>query len=520
MNQSVEHQLKKLEAAEVVDLLRGGLKGLEKESLRATYKGQLAQTAHYRSLGSALTHPNITTDYSEALLELVTGPHADPIGALAELDVIHRFTYQNIGDEVLWNASMPCIVHGEASIPIAKYGSSNKAIMKEIYRIGLGHRYGRVMQVIAGIHFNYSLPEPFWPHWQKVENDTSPLVEYKSQKYMGLVRNYLRADWLILYLFGASPTLCKSFFTDMPNHNLDILDDATVYSTFGTSLRMSDLGYQNKAAFKVSRDSMASYVNSLDKAVFTPYPPFEKIGLKENGAYKQLNTNILQIANEFYSAIRPKQPMQPGERPTTALRKRGIAYVEVRSIDINPIEPVGVSPAQLRFLEALLITCALAESPSIDPNELNMIRHNQLQVAREGRRPGLMLQRMAGKVDLKEWAREIFDAMYPVCAILDENEPYRPYTIALDRQRQKVFDPDLTPSAKMLAELRHFGESFYQYGMRKSLTLQKYFLDRPLPDDLSDIYTEKAKLSLSRQQQIEEKDSLSFEAYLQAYFGS
>jgi glutamate--cysteine ligase len=519
----INDQIQKLELAGGAAVLRGGLKGLEKESLRATVDGDLAQTPHSEKLGSALTHAQITTDYSEALLELVTGPHADPAAALAELDLIHRYVYANIGEELMWDASMPCIIHGESKIPIGRYGSSNVGKMKEVYRMGLGHRYGRVMQAISGIHFNYSLPEAVWPLWQKAEAVDTDITAFRSEKYMGLTRNYLRWDWLTLYLFGSSPAICKSFFSDMegnPASHFPELDNGTVYEPYGTSLRMSDIGYQNKAAFKVSRSSVQEYADSLEKAVYTQHPEFKKIGVHVNGEYKQLSENILQIANEFYSAIRPKMPTEPGERPTVALRKRGVAYVEVRSIDINPADPLGMNTVQLRFLEAFLITAALADSPQISDEEQEMISRNQTAVARNGRKPELWLESRNGPIPMGSWARDILDAMYPVCVLLDQDEPTRPYTAALYAQRQKVRNPDLTPSAKMLSEMNFFGESFFSHAMRKSLTHQQYFLDRPLSEDIDAMFKQKALDSLTKQAEIEAADKISFSEYLEKYFSN
>ncbi len=518
MINQIQAQIQKLDIVGSASVLRGGLKGLEKESLRASVQGDLAQTPHPKALGSALTHSQITTDYSEALLELVTGPHEDPAAALAELDVIHRYVYSNIGQELMWAASMPCIVHGETKIPIGRYGSSNSAKMKEAYRMGLGHRYGRVMQAISGIHFNYSLPEPLWEMWHKAEESTQSLIDFRSEKYMGLVRNYLRWDWLTLYLFGSSPAICKSFFADGQAHTFPQLDAGTVYEPYGTSLRMSDIGYQNKSGFSVSRNSVQEYADSLERAVYEPHPEFSKIGVEVDGEYKQLSGNMLQIANEFYSAIRPKMPTQSGERPTVALRERGVAYVEVRSIDVNPSDPLGMNTSQLRFLEALLITAALADSPPISDEEREKIRVNQTKVARTGRKPELRLDTMHGPIALGSWAREILDAMYPVCVMLDQNEPTRPYTAALYEQRQKIRNPELTPSAKMLSEMNFFGESFFAHAMRKSLIHQQYFLDRPLSADINEIFVEKAKASLQKQTEIEAADSIPFKTYLENYF--
>ena len=159
---SILHQrLTRLFNADPQVLLKGRLMGLEREALRVAPDGYISQVPHPAALGSALTHPLITTDYSEALLEFITPPLPDAEATLQGLDEIHRFVYPRIGDELLWSASMPCILAGEASIPIADYGRSNRGQMKHVYRRGLAWRYGRIMQVIAGIHFNFSLPDDF-----------------------------------------------------------------------------------------------------------------------------------------------------------------------------------------------------------------------------------------------------------------------------------------------------------------------------------------------------------------------
>ncbi|MCK5365310.1 MAG: glutamate--cysteine ligase, partial [Gammaproteobacteria bacterium] len=143
---------------------RGSLIGIEKESLRVTGDGDIVQTPHPPALGSALTHRYITTDFSEALLEFITPPYVDMGDAMICMNDIHRFVYANLDDdELLWAASMPCKVAGDASVPLAEYGSSNVGTMKNVYRRGLSHRYGRLMQAIAGVHFNYSFPQELWP---------------------------------------------------------------------------------------------------------------------------------------------------------------------------------------------------------------------------------------------------------------------------------------------------------------------------------------------------------------------
>ncbi|MDX1346279.1 MAG: glutamate--cysteine ligase, partial [Sedimenticolaceae bacterium] len=319
--------------------LRQHLIGLEKESLRVAIDGTLSQRPHPRALGSALTHPSITTDYSEAMLELITPPMSTAGEALSMLCDIHKFVYDNIGDEILWSTSMPCVLAGETNIPIALYGSSHAGRMKHIYRVGLGHRYGKVMQVISGVHFNYSVDPHFWPLHAEMQGWTGDLQPLINDAYMGMVRNLQRYGWVIPYLFGASPAVCKSFFGDKTVTMLEF-DKGTFYEPYATSLRMSDIGYQNQkeesVGIKANYDSLQSYIDSLRCAIETPAPLWEMIGLKEaDGAWRQLNTNILQIENEYYSTVRPKQVLQGMEKPVSALQSRGIRYIELRSLDVN-----------------------------------------------------------------------------------------------------------------------------------------------------------------------------------------
>lgn len=212
MGTLLDTRLKRLAAPEMLGLLRGGLRGVERECLRVTSAGRLAQTLHPMALGSALTNAHITTDYSESLLEFVTPPQLANWETIQFLCDIHQFVTGCIGDELLWPLSMPCAIPADGDVPLAEYGSSNVGRMKNIYRRGLGARYGRRMQAISGIHYNYSLPEAFWPMYQALEGQGGALQAFKSETYLGAVRNVRRLDWLLLYLFGASPPSPKVFW--------------------------------------------------------------------------------------------------------------------------------------------------------------------------------------------------------------------------------------------------------------------------------------------------------------------
>ena len=409
MYKIAEQRLRRLLNAGDEGLLRGGKKGLEKESLRVTADGQIAQSPHPASLGSTLTHPYITTDYSEALIELITPPSPDITETTAFLTEIHQYVYQHLQDELLWAASMPCAVGDDKSIPIADYGSSNVGMMKHVYRRGLEYRYGRRMQAISGIHFNYSLPEQFWPVFQDEEDDAGSLQEFIGDKYFALIRNFIRFEWLVLYLFGSSPAICKSFLAGRATR-FEEFDPSTYYLPYATSLRMSDIGYKNKnqAVLNIAYNSLDEYVSSLTRAIETPYPEYEAVGVIRDGQYMQLNTNILQIENEFYSFVRPKQTTLSGEKPTVALKRRGVQYVEIRALDVGLLDPCGVNDAQLRFLEIFLLFCLLQDSPLIDAQEQRSIDYNERTVALRGREPGLKLQQNNHWRGLAEWLQEIF----------------------------------------------------------------------------------------------------------------
>lgn len=501
-------------------VLAGGLRGLEKEALRVRRDGRLAETPHPAALGSALTHESITTDYSEALLEFVTPAMPSSVEVLELLEDIHRFTCRALGEELLWATSMPCMLSGDEGVPLARYGDSNVGRMKTIYRRGLGWRYGRVMQTISGVHFNYSVPEQFWPVFAELEGRPAASDALRSETYMGLVRNFHRIGWLVLYLFGASPAVCRSFFRGRETR-LEAFDRGTVYTPWSTSLRMSDLGYQNKsqAGLEIPLNGLDDYIAGLTRAIRTPHPDYQRIGVEVDGQYRQLSANWLQIENEYYSLIRPKRVARSGERPSQALRRGGIQYVEVRALDVSAFDPVGVNLEQLRFLETLLIYCLLSESPPIDGEEQAALERNHRRVAREGRRPGLKLERDGTEVALSAWAAEILEGVGAVAELLDAAGDGS-FGRAVVLQREAVREPERLPSARILAEMRARNESFFQFAMRMSQVHHEAFAAAAPAPDVERHLRHEAQASLARQAAIEAEPQLPFEDYLAAYFAA
>lgn len=503
-------------------LICGMMCGIEKESLRVATDGSLAQTPHPEALGAAMTHSQITTDFSEALLEFITPPSHQVETVIQQLESVHKFTYGNINGERLWPASMPCMLGEDEDIPVGQYGDSNVGRMKTIYRLGLGQRYGRKMQTIAGVHYNFSLPSPFWSFLHARDRSGKDLAQYRTERYFDLIRNFRRYYWLLIYLFGASPAVCGCFVKGK-DHNLKAWDDSgkTFYHPYATSLRMGDLGYQSNAqkSLVVDYNNLGNYLNTLCAAIKTTYPPYQKIGLFDKTGYaQQLNTSMLQIENEFYSPIRPKRTARSGETALTALHYRGIEYIEVRCLDLNPYEPIGINRDQMLFLEVFLLYCGLQASPLTDEQEYRSMQENQKRTVYEGRNPELHLLRGDQEVLLKDWGLELIEKMAPVAELLDTTCSKQGYSKALSRYSKLLVDSDLTPSGRMLKEMREQNIGYFELIDNLANQHREYFAAVPMSESETQALVEAAKVSLAEQAQIEEDDNDSFEQYLQKYY--
>jgi glutamate--cysteine ligase len=518
---SFERRLSSLVNSREPGVLQNGLKGVERESLRVTPEGDLAHTPHPPALGSALASEHITTDFSESLIELVTPAFTQSWELLQYLCDLHQFVYQRLGDEMLWATSMPCRLADDADVPTAWYGDSHVGRMKYVYREGLRNRYGALMQAISGVHFNYSFAPKFWDVYAAVRGESRGATpEFRSAGYFELLRNYRRFGWMVLYLFGTSPVVGREFLGDS-TAGLERLDARTAYGPFATSLRMSDIGYRNRnqAGVSVSVNSLDEYLRDLRRAVITPHPAYEKLGLRQDGRWLQLSTSVLQIENEYYSPIRPKRVARSGESPSSALRRGGVEYIEMRALDVSAFDPVGVNQTKLRFLEAFAALCVLKSSPPLDDSEQEAIDDNFLKVARRGREPGLNLERDGRQLPLSTWAHEILDSMAGICELLDEGNPARPYSAALRAQHEKLADVERTPSARLLRELTSTGEDFYSLARRMSGLHKEYILSLPLPNEgrLTEFENE-ARESIAKQAAIETAQTGTFEDYLAAWF--
>ena len=491
------------------DRLAGMRRGIEKEGLRVLPTGGLALTPHPAALGSALTHASITTDYSESQLELITGAHGTVQAALDELQEVHQFVHrvlvqQQPGGEMLWASSMPCMLPTDETIPLGRYGSSNVGRAKSVYRMGLGHRYGRRMQTISGIHYNWSLPG------------------VTSEEYFALIRNFRRHAFVLLYLFGASPALCPCF-VEGREHALQPVGDGqrALHLPHATSLRMGRLGYQSdaQATLAVSYNGLQGYAASLYEALTRPYPAYEAIGIRNlGGEYNQLGTSLLQIENEFYGTIRPKRTVKSGERPLHALRERGVEYVEVRLMDLDPFEPVGITAQTMRLLDVFLLHCLLSDSPPDTPEEIAALQRNQHLTAERGRESGLLLSRGGQDVPLTEWGAQVLAECGAIATALDAAHGGEDYVRALAAAQSAMAAPHTTPSARVLAELtQQHGCDFTAFARAYSQSARDVLLARPWTEAQQQRYVALAEQSLAAQRAIEAADTLPFEEWREQY---
>jgi len=498
----------------------GGLRrGIEKEGLRVDADGRLSSAPHPAGLGAALTHPHITTDFSEAQLELITGVHTDIDACLRELTELHQVVHRSIGDELLWCASLPCKLPPDDGIPIARYGSSNTARLKEVYRMGLAHRYGRRMQVISGVHYNFSVPEVMWEALREVDGQDVPARSFRDQGYLALIRNFRRHAWLLLLLFGASPAACGSFVQGR-NHGLSAWGTGSVFAPFATSLRMGRLGYQSdaQASLAVSFNDLGGYADALGAALRQPYPAYESIGLRDDGEYRQLSTSLLQLENEFYGTIRPKRVTRPGERPLRALNDRGIEYVEVRCLDLDLYSPIGIEADTIRLLDVFLLHCLLHESPPDSAREVEAMSGNQRLVAEAGRDPSVRLNRGGTQVTPAEWGAELVRECEPIAAALGKVHGADDYSRVLEAAARALNDPSSLPSSRVLRETQDkHANSFPDFAMSLTRSHRATLAALPLEPEVKARHAAPAARSIADRERIEAGDDEPFEAFRRRY---
>lgn len=500
-------------------VLKGINRGIERETLRITPEGQLSVTPFPHSIGAALTHRWITTDFAESMLEFITPVNQNIDETLSFLSDLHRYSMNEIGDELMWPLSMPCYLAKEDDIVLAQYGTSNVGKMKTLYRKGLKTRYGAMMQTISGVHYNFSLPLQFWQERLGITDAESGKAAI-SEGYFKLIRNYYRFGWVIPYLFGASPSMCSSFIRDKNKRDaFRQLTNGNYFLPHATSLRMSDLGYTNDAQkqLKITFNDLDTYVDGIRRATQLRSEAFAELGVKVDGEYRQLNDHVLQIENEFYVPIRPKSVPQGNERPTDALLNRGVQYIEVRALDINPFTPIGITEEQIRFLDLFLVWCALADAPEMSADELNCAQQNWGRVIMEGRKPGLEIGLGCGieREPLADVGKALFADLLRVADVIDCSNGDKAYRQVAEKLVDCFDAPELTLSGRMLQAIEDMGTT--NFGLALAKQYKQTLLQEPLELLTDEMLSQEQARSVQAQAEIEAGDTLSFDDYLAKY---
>lgn len=502
--------------------LTGMLRGIEKEGLRIKPDGYLSRAPHPEKLGSKLTHPFITTDYSENLLELVTDPRSSPKDTLMVLRQLHVLVYRALPEEeLMWPLSMPYMRSAEdEDIPLADFGTSNTGKLKTLYRSGLGVRYGRRMQSIAGLHYNLSFGDGLFESWQAQTPEAShlTLTEFKNDKYLGLIRNFKRLTSLVLYLLGASPNVSPCFLAGR-EHDLILQNDSTYYKPAATSLRMGRLGYTNSVQenLDIRYNNLPEYIVGLRRAIQTPHESFQKLGLDDDdGNPIQINDHILQIENEYYSPIRPKQIADRGETPTEALERRGIAYVEFRAIDLDPYSDIGIRLSSACFLEIMALYCLFNSSPDLLPAEDEELAINLERVVNEGRRDDLHIINDGKEIPLQSWMVEHLNNMLPLAALFDAHYGGNDYRAALALMQGKAAQSESTISAQVNADSERLG-GMWQLGLTLAQQHRGALLQQAFSPNTQAKYEVLAEKSILQQVEIEKAETEDFMDFIQQY---
>lgn len=446
-------------------LLKNIRVGLEREALRVDSQGRLSKKPHPKAFGSPLKNERVTLDFSESQLELTTPPLENENQALSYLLKLERFVSHRIGNELMWAFSMPPKLPKDSAIPLANYGTSVEAQKKDRYRQGLKTRYGGAMQTISGIHFNFSLDPASWAKLAKIYNSNLNAPEFRDVKYFDLMRNVIRHVPMCTYLFGYSPIIDKSYKL---NHGgkLKPFDKNSLYGPYATSLRLSEFGYHNtkRSNIHVSYNSINDYLNNLYTAISTPSKTWSALAAT-NHRVNQLNTNILQLENEFYTSVRPKQKshIHKNESVICNLACAGVEYVELRTVDLNPTAPTGIRLEHVRFLRVFLTWCLLKPSPKFKDGEQHTLENNQRLVALRGREPGLKITIGGEEKTFTTWAEQLCAELKEVAKTIDAAEHTHHYSSAVQAQIAKFKNPNLTPSAKLLAALKK--TNYINYGL-------------------------------------------------------
>ncbi|WP_067840953.1 glutamate--cysteine ligase [Amphibacillus sediminis] len=449
--------------------------GIERETQRIDQNGQIALTDHPKIFGDKIENSQITVDFAENQLEFVTKVHTKTDSLLDELDRIHNLANEGIGSELMWPLSMPPRLPDEKMIRIAQFDQSETGNEKEIYRRGLALRYGKPIQMISGIHYNFSLGTSLTKILSGNLSEGLSGQNAINALYMRLARNFMKHRWLLIYLFGASP-IADSSYDEVLKKELSKIganmeqfnEEKSMFHDYATSLRVSRFGYSTEITeqFPISYHDLSSYVKGMEQLLTTKHDRYVKLGTHINDHQVQLNTNVIQNESEFYAPIRLKRMGLNHETQTEALKRAGIQYVEVRLLDINPFEKLGINKQQLDFMHLFMLYCLLEDDQPLSNQALQLAKINHHLVAILGRLSRLKLYDSHGKrILLQNLANQIFNKLADLARLID-NDRHGYYCQVVMNEKAKLYDQSLLYSELSIKEMNARHESFLDFGLR------------------------------------------------------
>ena len=393
-------------------LFQQGSFGIEKESQRVYVNGSIVTTPHPKAFGNRCFHPYIQTDFAESQLELVTPPMKKLEDTLRWLSAIHEVTLRTLPDnEFIFPFSMPAGLPPEDQIKVAQLDNSEDVA----YREHLVQSYGKYKQMVSGIHYNFQIEPKFIDALFHAQNETQSAVDFQNDFYLKIAKNFLRYQWILLYLFSATPTVEEKYFRD---------NSPLKPHQYVRSLRSGKYGYVNDPKISVSYDSLQEYVETLERWV---------------------KSGDLIAEKEFYSSVRLR-----GAKKARDLLEKGIQYLEFRLFDLNPFAPYGMELADAKFIHYFILLMAWLDDTA-DQEGIKLGKARLAEVAWEDPRE-LSVYAVEGELVLLEMLK-----MLEQLNVSDEIK-----TIVKDKLGQFA-DPNQTLCAKVVAAIEQVG-SYQQLG--------------------------------------------------------
>ena len=410
--------------------------GLEKENVRVTERGNLALTPHPKAFGDRENNPYIKTDFSESQLEMVTpicNTLEEVYSFICNLNKVVSLEIMKNG-EFLWPQSNPPILPREEEISIAKLSNRED----ELYRENLSYKYGKKKQVISGIHYNFSFKEEFIKLLYKELKVKKDFREFKDDIYLRMARNFQKYHWLLIYLTGASPVFHESYIDEIKEEG-EILGEDSYYIKDDTSLRNSSYGYKNKKDYYVSYNSIEEYASDIKNLV---------------------KDKEIQSIKEYYNPIRLKS--LGSEDMLESLLNKGIDYLEVRLLDLDPLSVQGVNKETLYLVHLFMIYTLLKENKEITYKDQEEFFKNHDMVSLKGRNEEAVIHENGIPVLLKDKGREILSEMDEIVEILFSNN--EEFKNVIKRALEKINNPHDIISEKLIKDIKE--EGYINFHMR------------------------------------------------------